>query len=369
MSEPRWDLSTRTRIFTVVALVAALAMTVGWIAASKVRSPADVAAGSRPPQGSVITALVEKRQIAGSVVTRGVVGSLVTVPGIPASAPAGAARAIVTAVPIKEGTSLPPGSVVVEVSGSPVFFLPGRIDPYRDLAVGSSGPDVRQLQRALVKAGLQVTDPGGRYGSGTASAVRKLYQRNGYMAPSGGSRLPMSALVFANTDRATVTQVKARVNQSIADAMIELASGELVVLVAVEPAAAEIITTDAKVVVTAELIGGTAEGVVSQVIAASGDAPARAVVTTTQPIPGDWAGQDVRVEAVSQESAGDLLAVPVSALFRAGDGKTQVEVVAADGHRPVEVTVGTSASGFVAVTPTGKGSLEPGDAVLVGQRR
>ncbi|MCX6397362.1 MAG: peptidoglycan-binding domain-containing protein [Propionibacteriales bacterium] len=364
------DLRTRSRLLLVVAAVAALATLVGWVVGSRVTSTADRAAGSRAPARSVITAPVEMRRLSTGMVTRGVVGSLATASGVPVVGPAGVARAIVTAVPVRVGRSLAPGAVVLEVSGSPVFFLPGRIAPYRDLGVGDRGTDVRQLRRGLARAGLRSTDEPGTYAVSTARAVRRLFARHGYVAPAGGARFPMSGVVFVAAERASVTRVAARINQPLADAEIGLATGDLVVLVDVEPAAADTIVVDATVELTAELLGETERGTVTRLLPGGGERPPRAVVTTNATLPAGWAGQDVRVEVASRLTAAEVLAVPVSALFRAGDGTVEVVVVAPGGERrPVEVGVGATAGGFVEVVPPHPEQLRPGTDVLVGTRR
>ena len=60
---------------------------------------------------------------------------------------------IVTTRP-RRGANVGEGTVVMTVSGRPVFVLRGAQPSHRDLAPGHSGPDVAQLERALARLGF-----------------------------------------------------------------------------------------------------------------------------------------------------------------------------------------------------------------------
>ncbi|MCW2783257.1 MAG: hypothetical protein JWR35_3706, partial [Marmoricola sp.] len=135
----------RRRAVGIIVGVAVLASVLGVCAGLWVKSPADVAANAAAPPPSVITAAVEKRVVSDELVTRGTVGALATVNGLPSATPAGVAKAVITKLPAHVGDALKPGAVVVEVSGQPVFYLPGKLPAYRDLKPGDRGPDVVQL--------------------------------------------------------------------------------------------------------------------------------------------------------------------------------------------------------------------------------
>ncbi|WP_406862079.1 peptidoglycan-binding protein [Streptomyces sp. HUAS MG47] len=177
--------SGRSRRTTLVAVSAAVLLaacgSVWWIAA-QARTPEQRAANAAPPAASQITGvvsaepLVERLELTGTVAA----ASRTTVTG---AVPSGAAKAVVTALPVKTGDSVKAGRAVAEVSGRPVLVLPGRFPAYRDLRLGDKGPDVRQLQRALNgRYGVAVT---GTYGTATATAVKRLYKDSGYDAPVG----------------------------------------------------------------------------------------------------------------------------------------------------------------------------------------
>lgn len=171
-------------IVGVVALVGAG----GWFAGSQMQSPADAAASRRAPEAGAVTVAVERRKLTATVIAQGGVEfgaphgiSLSGSVGPAGGSGEGEATQRVTKLP-QAGATLREGSVLMQVNGRPVFVLRGSIPMYRALGPGSSGDDVRQLQRALRRIGH---DPGavtGDYRQGTASAVGRWYQGKGFQA-------------------------------------------------------------------------------------------------------------------------------------------------------------------------------------------
>ncbi|GAA3501830.1 hypothetical protein GCM10019016_089370 [Streptomyces prasinosporus] len=147
-----------------------------------VKSPAQAAADAGPPAPDVLTAPVERRVLTDTVVTRGTVSAAQTVDLAPVGAAVdGAAAPVVTKVMVRPGRTFEAGRVLVEVSGRPVFALPGKLPVYRDLKPGTHGDDVRQLQRALRSLGHSTgSDASGAFGPGTKRAVAALYAALGY---------------------------------------------------------------------------------------------------------------------------------------------------------------------------------------------
>lgn len=71
--------------------------------------------------------------------------------------------------------------MLLEVSGRPVFALPGRLPVYRDLKPGATGDDVKQLQKALADLGHGTgSDKAGTFGAGTKTALAAFYKSIGY---------------------------------------------------------------------------------------------------------------------------------------------------------------------------------------------
>lgn len=361
--EQQSPLSGRTRSLAVIVVVALLAATVGFVASQWVRSPAELAARTAPPPPSVITAPVERRVVADTLVTRGSVGSVSTVNAIPQQSPAGVAAALITRLPVRVGGRLAPGDMVVEISGQPVFFLPGQVPAYRDLRPGANGPDVTQLQAALRKAGHVIGDPRGRYGPATAAAVGKLFKRSGH-PPIGDGALPMSAVAFVHADTSTLVAAKARIGQVASEADLQLASGDLVVFVPTTAAASNLVKEGAKVTLGAEVLDEDATGTITRVTNDAGGG--QATITPDAPLDSRWAGQDVRVDIAGAGSAGKVLAVPVGAVSLDGGGQATVTLHHDGAETRLRVTVGATGDGYVQVTPTRGRSLKVGDRVVIG---
>lgn len=165
-----------------VAVVMAVIVGVGLVAASMIKSPAQQAANAAPPPADVLTAAVQSRVLTQVVVTRGTVAASSTItvsaPGTGADA---IARTVVTRQPLPVGAAVRAGALLVEVSGRPVIALPGQVPMYRDLGPGSEGGDVAELQSALSGLGFgRGNDRLGTYGSGTKSAIVAFYASLGY---------------------------------------------------------------------------------------------------------------------------------------------------------------------------------------------
>ncbi|MEE1927531.1 peptidoglycan-binding protein [Streptomyces sp. TRM 70351] len=199
----------RRRHAAIAVVVGAVVLTgVGVSAGSVIKSPQQAAADVGPPAPDTLTAPVEHRVLTDTVVTRGQVTSGHTVDVAPAG-PAGAEAglAVVTKIMAEAGGAVEPATVLLEVSGRPVFALRGTLPVYRDLKPGAQGDDVRQLQEALAGVGFgTAADTPGTYGEGTTSAVRALYAALGYdpvsAEPDGEQRVRDAERAVRDAERA-----------------------------------------------------------------------------------------------------------------------------------------------------------------------
>jgi hypothetical protein len=169
----------RTIVLSGVLAFAAVVSFGGWVASSRIESPADVAARTAPPIPSPILVPVEERVLSANVVTRGTArfGLPQPISMVPSSLKAGAGLIATLPVP---NTQFKEGEVMLTASGRPLFILQGELPVYRDLSPGISGDDVRQLKRALQRLGF---DPGainGIYDRQTAAAVAEWYRAKGW---------------------------------------------------------------------------------------------------------------------------------------------------------------------------------------------
>lgn len=220
------DRQVGRRAFIYMCAGAGLLSIGGVIGAAFVKSPEQLRAETAPPDRSLLTAPVEKRILASTVVTRGTVDAAARVDATPATVP-GASTLVVTALAVGRGDTVRAGQVLLAVSGRPVIALQGEIPGYRDLRPGSDGQDVVQLQEALRRLGhYRGGDRQGRFGPATKAAVSGLYQRVGFAVPDTGGQEGKGdrAALLAAADAVTAARraldaAKARLaNPSVAQA-------------------------------------------------------------------------------------------------------------------------------------------------------
>lgn len=403
---------TRRLVAGVAALVAVAGAS--WWAGSHVESTARAAALAAPPPPALLTARVAYRVLTDQVVAQGsIVPSAEMSIGTDATTVPGA-QPIVTALPVPAGTQVRGGQVVMEVAGRPLFVLSGAIPMYRDLRLGDSGPDVRELQRALRSLGyeLQAT---GTVDQATVSAAAQLYKHHGYQIPeiptksqqgppssapsvaqtttgqggkpssaaSGATTqlvqlIPRSEIAFVPKLPATVSAVSVAVGARATPDALSLSIGQPVVDVPVSQAGVDKVVVGDKAIVS--LPTGAAAGKVialSTIASAassstgqatgSGSAQPSAVVAFDATVPQADEGSAVQVTTILRQSDQPVMAVPVAALFAEADGQDYVTTVAGGRRTDVRVRTGLSASGMVAVKPL-DGALRAGQKVVVGIR-
>ncbi len=183
-----------------VALVGLVVLSgAAWFAGTRIQSPDEAAARANAPEASLITAPVERRRLEATLITRGDVrpASVTTV-----SAPSSVDdEPVVTAVGAEVGQAVSEGTVLVEVSGRPVFVLQGAVPAYRAMRPGSAGPDVAQLQAALRRLG-HAPESDGTYGPATKRAVAALYASAGYEPPASADDEPITVAAAQQRVRA-----------------------------------------------------------------------------------------------------------------------------------------------------------------------
>jgi peptidoglycan hydrolase-like protein with peptidoglycan-binding domain len=402
-------MARRRRLLLVVVAGAVVVAAGGVGAASLIKSPAQVAAETAPPAPDTLTALVQHRVLAMSLITRGKVTTSQTmdVAGEGAGGQ-GAARTVVTKVKVKAGDRVPLGTVLVEVSGRPIFTLKGALPAYRDLHQGLRGDDVAQLQQALAALGHgRGRDRQGYFGAGTQAAVGAFYKSIGYEPAPGagqsppadlpnkstegekrgklsqqhgeggpGVSVPAGEVVYLNARSAKAESVTAKVGSAPGDKLLTLSAGETVVEGTVALHEKDLVRTGQKVQILSEVTGKTARGTVtsvSEVPATQRKGEEQSAdrytvhIRPDRSLPREFSGQDVRLTITAASSEGKVLVVPSSAISTGADGRTTVSVQDAPGkQRRVEVRTGMSGDGYVEVTARGDGQLRAGSSVIVG---
>jgi peptidoglycan hydrolase-like protein with peptidoglycan-binding domain len=210
----------RRRRTVTVGLAAAVLLAAGaWMAGRQVRSPAQVAAETAPPQPSAITVPVERRELSSQVIVRGTVryGSPQSVVLATSELKQAAGDAeIVTSLP-RRGARVGEGAVLMSVSSRPVFVLSGAQSSHRDLGPGSSGPDVLQLESALVRSGFEPGPVDGRYDGTTGAAVAAFYESEGW-EPFGPTAVQLDSLRAANASAAAARDLHIQARLAIKQA-------------------------------------------------------------------------------------------------------------------------------------------------------
>ncbi len=171
------------RLATLVALIAATVAVaaLSYLAGARIKSPAQIAAESSPPPASPILVPIDKRVLTSDIVTRGTARfALPQIISIPPSA-AKLLETFITSLPLPNA-EFREGDVAFTISGRPVFVLEGDTPAFRDMAPGTSGKDVRQLEGALKRLGFYPGATDGRYDYQTAAAVAAWYRKSGWEA-------------------------------------------------------------------------------------------------------------------------------------------------------------------------------------------
>jgi peptidoglycan hydrolase-like protein with peptidoglycan-binding domain len=177
-----------------VLLLVVAAAAGGWFAGSRIKSPAQIAAETAPPEPSPITVPVEVVTLSADLITRGVIEfeqlqtfSLDTPPATEEGV------SLITGAPPEAGDELVEGMVAIEVSDRPVFVFKGELPAFRTIRPGVEGEDVRQLEEALERIGVDPGPVDGLYDEATEGGITELYQNAGY-SPTGSSDDEQAAL-------------------------------------------------------------------------------------------------------------------------------------------------------------------------------
>ncbi len=294
------------------------------------------------------------------------------------------------------------GQVIYQVSGAPVVLLYGSVPAWRDLAEGVTGPDVTELNAALVKLGYASAAalgprPGWDYFSAETAYAVGLLQTHLGLTVTG--TLPLGQAVFLpGAARITGPGATTVLGAAAAPgtAVLTATSTRPVVSIALDAGQQTEVRKGDKVSVTLP-DGTTTPGAVSSVgtvatsssassggsggsgsadggqggsgdsgsSGGSGSATITVLVSLTDPKAAGGLDQAPVTVEIATGSVSNALVVPVSALLAQPGGRYDVEQVTAGGHHHlVAVTPGMfdDASGLMQVTGT---SLTVGDHVVV----
>ncbi|MGP3691470.1 peptidoglycan-binding protein [Streptomyces sp. IBSNAI002] len=362
----------------------AAVLTVGGVTAAALgRSEPKKPAG---PAGTGHTAVIERSTLTAAKRVQGGLGYGGT-REVTAQAPG-----TLTAQP-EAGSVLEAGKALYSVDNSPVVLLSGAVPAWREMARGTEGPDVRQLQQNLRALGYDGAGTDGTYGAGTEAAVRRWQKR---LKVQETGRLAFGAVVFSEAPArvgglkqalgaqlqpgAVVLTVTATAQQVRA----ELDAGDRS-LAAVGAAATVTLpdgrTLKGKVTAVSPVTGGGQDGGKGGSGGGSGGAGGGsggagggegggsqeklavdiALDDGKDADTGSYGEAPVKVDLVGERKE-NVLHVPVTALVAAGEGYGVRLVSPAGTARTVPVETGLFASGRVEVSGEG---LEAGQTVEV----
>lgn len=364
-----------------------------WLVATRLESPDQVAARAEPPDPEPVVAALDRGHLNGPVSMSVDAQFEQTVTVKPPPALSG----VVTFAEKAVGDTIQSGSVLLRVSGRPLFVLSGGFALYRDIQPGDSGDDVVAIQAGLTAAGYSTgRDRSGVYGAGTQAAVRKMYKSAGYTAPEapaqtaavpaasdGGEPAPTSAPVASAPVASTAgprvlqsevmilaslpatVQAVAPVGAQLSDEMdlLTVGAGQIVLSATLPNASLGALAVGA----TADFTDDAAAAGTAQVVAMNPAASGQdtVVVLTTGGAVTAGKAYVVSVDNPAAET-GDSLLAPVAAVVARG-GRSYVYPRQGDVFGEVEVTVTGSVGGVAAIMPVDTGvTLDAGMGVRIG---
>jgi hypothetical protein len=297
----------------------------------------------------------------------------------------GLAPGVVTWLPAV-GQVIRQGQVLYWVDGAPVVLLYGSTPAYRALAKGATasdvtGKDVAELNHDLVALGYirksDVDSAWDEFNWATKAGVKTLQK---HLAVDHSGKLSLGDVVFLPT-AARVTTLPANLGGQASGPVMTATSTTPAVNVALDVGLQSEVNKGDKVTITLP-DGSTTPGTVAAVgkvatvpssgsdgsggPGGSGSGPTVPVhISLTHPLAGGSLDQAPVEVAITERTADNVLAVPVTALLARSDGGYALEVVAGDNtHHLVPVTPGLfdDASGMVQVSGPG---LAAGQRVVV----
>lgn len=312
-------------------------------------------------------------------VTRGTLSAMISVDGIltyrarPDGSPYSAvnwARGIYTALPAS-GDQVDCGGVLYRVDETPVLLLCGALPAYRDLAVGATGQDVRQLNENLHALGYDTEGGDNTFTGATRDALEQLQKATGLDVTG---ELGLDDAVFL-PGAVRIAQVVGRLGGPADPAaeVLRATSDTQVVQVALEPWQ----QGDVKVGDPAQITlpgGSGVTGKVEQVGTVTQDPAAQDGKPAAATLPAFLTLDDTAKAAafnqapvavdITTTGVDNALSVPVAALVGKAGGGYAVDVLRENGVRElVPVTLGLfdTTAGRVQID----GAVQEGDSVAV----
>lgn len=374
---PAWWLAAVVAVLTLTVLAL---WAIAWNGQTEAQREADA---KMPELGPVLVPVTSGALVDSIAIQADVVPSA----EVDLSEHVGALGEVVTAVGVAVGHGVGPGEVLIAVDDRPLIVLEGEFPSFRDVAEGTSGTDVAQLQRGLIAAGFAIGDDSGYFGEETRQALIGLYARVGYtpMGDVGSGMVPLTQgdldsgvpLVVPRYEVAfvshgfpltilavpTVGNLTKSGSQSLlvgSGSLGALASAPAGVLVRI-PVGSEGTVTGPQGEAFEVTIGSVEEGEAE----AGGQGTVRAVLSSGESLPASWLQHKVLLTVTIAVVAEESLLVPTRAVVLDASGGSSVVVSRSEGMVVTPVRVVGRLDGLTAVEPSGSETLSAGDLVAI----
>ncbi|WP_461003747.1 efflux RND transporter periplasmic adaptor subunit, partial [Streptomonospora sediminis] len=278
----------------------------------------------------------------------------------PATEAAGRQSGTLTKLP-QSGAEIGRGETLFEVDTDPVTVMYGDHPAYRDLAVGTEGADVRQLERNLGELGYEGFTADGTYTWATAAAVMEWQQDRG---TEQTGTVELGTVVFTS-GAVRVDSLKAEEGDQVQKGgpVLEYTGTQQLVTAELEAQDRRLAEEGGAVEVTlpgGETVDGRIDDVAVVVEPGSKEEEDKTVVEVVISFDGkdaESAAAEYPLAAVDASFAAgtreDVLTVPVAALVAMNGGGFGVEVVEKSSSAHVPVETGLFADGRVEVSGDG----------------
>ena len=368
-----------------IALIVACAVVVAVAAAgaaSGVFGGGDDKTEATAPSGPPATTQVKRTTLTSSQTVDGQLGygdtAAVQAPGSSGSAQSGgsaqggggAGSGIVTWMP-SDGDTVTRGKPVYKVDQQSVPLLYGSVPLYRTLKPGSTGSDVKMLEKNLRALGYRGFTVDSTYDYSTAAAVEKWQDKLGRsqtgevrvgdaLVASGARRVAKAELAVGDTlagDVLTWTGTDRVISVDLPVQYADLAKkGGATTVTLPDNTTVTAVVTDIGTPTTSDDSApsggsGGSSGSGSGSGSANATVPVELKVKDAAKI-GAYQAASVSVEFASETRA-NVLAVPISALFALPGGGYAVEVVTGAKTEYRDVKLGTFGNGMVEISCTG----------------
>lgn len=382
----------RTKGVLVLVLVMVLAAVGGWVAGSRIESPAEAAARTQAPEPSPILVPAELRALSTDVITRGTgrFGSPRTI-SIAISSLKGDLPRVLTGVPDQDA-ELGQGMVVLRISGRPVFLFAGDVPSFRDLGPGVRGADVIQLETGLAEAGLDPGEIDGTFDRATEQAVVDLYTSAGFepvevtasqlqelrtvegdLVPgsqsSAGVHVPADEVLFVGAVPIRVSELFLSLGEAVDGPVGSVTDATIAIDSSVPVESSGLIAEGMRVIIDEPDLGIEETGIIGRVASSPGTDGVDGFHVYFEVLvdgnPTSVVNASVRLTVPIESTDQEVLVVPVSALNLGPDGSSRVQRSVDGALEQVTVVPGLSAQGYVEVEPI-DGELNPGDLVVIG---